>query len=110
MTAPTLNTASTAFLEALQEAGVSIIFGNFGSDHPALLEAIAEARAHGRPIPQVVTAPFEMVGLHAAQGYAQVTGKAQAVVIHVDSGPARNLTVAAMSSTVPRRLMGISAR
>ena len=79
-------TASTAFLEALQEAGVSVIFGNFGSDHPALLEAIAEARAHGRPIPQVVTAPFEMVGLHAAQGYAQVSGKAQAVVVHVDSG------------------------
>jgi acetolactate synthase-1/2/3 large subunit len=79
-------TASTAFLDALQEAGVAVIFGNFGSDHPALLEAIAEARAHGRPIPQVVTAPFEMVGLHAAQGYAQLTGKPQAVVIHVDSG------------------------
>ncbi len=79
-------TASTAFLEALQEAGVAFIFGNFGSDHPALLEAIAEARAHGRPIPEVITCPFEMVGLHAAQGYAQVTGKPQAVVVHVDSG------------------------
>ncbi len=79
-------TASTAFLEALQEAGVSVIFGNFGSDHPALLEAIAEARAHGRPIPQVITAPYEMVGLHAAHGYAQVSGRAQAVVVHVDSG------------------------
>jgi len=79
-------TASTAFLEALQEAGVAYIFGNFGSDHPALLEAIAEARAHGRPIPQVITCPFEMVGLHAAQGYAQVSGKPQAVVVHVDSG------------------------
>lgn len=79
-------TASTAFLEALQEAGVSVIFGNFGSDHPALLEAIAEARAHGRPIPQVITAPFEMVGLHAAHGYAQVSGQPQAVVVHVDSG------------------------
>ena len=78
--------ASTAFLEALQEAGVAFIFGNFGSDHPALLEAIAEARAHGRPIPEVITCPFEMVGLHAAQGYAQVTGKPQAVVVHVDSG------------------------
>ena len=79
-------TTSTAFLEALQDAGVSVIFGNFGSDHPALLEAIAEARAHGRPIPQVVTAPFEMVGLHAAHGYAVVSGKPQAVVVHVDSG------------------------
>ena len=41
-------TASTALLEALSEAGVSYIFANFGSDHPALIEAIAEARAHGR--------------------------------------------------------------
>ncbi len=47
-------TASTAFLEALNEAGVAFIFGNFGSDHPALLEAIAEFRAHGKPVPEVI--------------------------------------------------------
>ena len=43
-------TASTAFLEALTEAGVAYMFVNFGSDHPALVEAIAEARASGRTI------------------------------------------------------------
>ncbi|QKR99562.1 thiamine pyrophosphate-requiring protein [Sphingomonas sp. CL5.1] len=79
-------TASSAFLEALTEAGVSYIFANFGSDHPALVEAIAEARANGRKIPKVVTAPFEMVGLSAAQGFAQVSGKPQAVVVHVECG------------------------
>lgn len=79
-------TASTAFLEALTEAGVSYIFANFGSDHPALVEAIAEARANGRKIPKIVTAPFEMVGLSAAQGFAQVSGKPQAVVVHVECG------------------------
>ncbi len=79
-------TASTAFLEALTEAGVSCIFANFGSDHPALVEAIAEARANGRPIPRVITAPFEMVGLSAAQGFAQVSGQPQAVVVHVECG------------------------
>ncbi len=40
-----MDTASTAFLDALTEAGVSHIFANFGSDHPALIEAVAEARA-----------------------------------------------------------------
>ena len=45
-------TASTALLEALQRCGVSFMFANFGSDHPALIEAIAEARATGRKIPQ----------------------------------------------------------
>jgi acetolactate synthase-1/2/3 large subunit len=79
-------TASAAVLEALQEAGVSYIFANFGSDHPALLEAIAEARSLGRPIPAIVTCPHEMVAMTCAHGYAQLTGRAQAVVVHVDCG------------------------
>ena len=78
--------ASTAFLEALVEAGISYIFANFGSDHPALVEAIAEARATGRPIPAVITCPNEMVALSAAHGFAQATGKPQAVVVHVECG------------------------
>ena len=70
----------------MQEAGVSYIFANFGSDHPALIEAIAEARALGRQIPAVVTCPNEMVAMSCAHGYAQLTGRAQAVVVHVDCG------------------------
>ena len=79
-------TASTALLEALAQAGVSHIFANFGSDHPALIEAIAAARAHGTPIPMVITCPNEMVALSCAHGYAQVSGRAQAVLVHVDCG------------------------
>jgi acetolactate synthase-1/2/3 large subunit len=79
-------TASAAFLDSLQEAGVAHVFANFGSDHPALIEAIAAARAAGRPVPAFVTCPNEMVALSAAQGYAQLTGRAQAVVVHVDCG------------------------
>jgi acetolactate synthase I/II/III large subunit len=79
-------TASAAMLEALQEAGVSYIFANFGSDHPALIEAIAEARSLGRAIPTVITCPTEMVAMTCAHGYAQLTGRAQAVVVHVDCG------------------------
>jgi acetolactate synthase-1/2/3 large subunit len=78
--------ASRALLEALAQAGVTHIFANFGSDHPALVEAIAEARAHGRAIPMIVTSPNEMVALSCAQGAAQLTGRAQAVVVHVECG------------------------
>ena len=78
--------ASTALLETLTEAGVSHVFANFGSDHPALVEAIAQARARGRTIPRIVTCPTEMVALSCAHGFAQVTGRAQAVVVHVDCG------------------------
>ncbi|MCZ0733051.1 thiamine pyrophosphate-requiring protein [Phreatobacter sp. AB_2022a] len=79
-------TASTAFLDALDAAGVSYLFVNLGSDHPGLVEALAEARAHGRRVPAVITCPNEMVALSAAQGHAQVSGQAQAVIVHVECG------------------------
>ena len=44
-------TTSTAFLEALAEAGVRYIFANLGSDHPGLIEALAQANAGGRAAP-----------------------------------------------------------
>ncbi|UHC19489.1 thiamine pyrophosphate-requiring protein [Methylobacterium currus] len=79
-------TTSSAFLDALIEAHVSFIFANVGSDHPALIEAIAEARAAGRAIPEIVTCPNEMVGMSAAHGYWQASGVPQAVVVHVECG------------------------
>ena len=79
-------TASTAFLEALTEVGVSYIFANFGSDHPGLMEAIAGARATGKQIPTIITCPNEMVGMSAAHGFTQVTGAPQCVVVHVECG------------------------
>ena len=69
-----------AMLEALQEAGVEYLFANLGSDHPALIEAIA--RGAGRAAAQCrksSPAPNEMVALSAAHGFAQITGRAQAV-------------------------------
>lgn len=73
-------------LEAFVEAGISYIFVNFGSDHPGLVEAIAEARANGRAIPEIVTCPNEMVGMSAAHGFWQASGVPQAVVVHVECG------------------------
>src|SRR5262249_22306935 len=37
-------------------------------------------------LPQLVLCPHEFVALSAAQGYAQVSGEAQAVLVHVDCG------------------------
>ncbi|NNU82844.1 thiamine pyrophosphate-requiring protein [Geobacillus sp. BMUD] len=79
-------TTGTAFLEALQEAGVSYIFCNLGSDHPAIIEGLAEASQKGIELPKVITCPHEMVALSAAHGFAQVTGKPQAVLVHVECG------------------------
>jgi len=81
-------TTSTAFLEALAEAGVKYIFANLGSDHTGLIEALAQAKAAGREgeLPAVIVCPHETVALSAAHAYAMVTGEPQAVVVHVDSG------------------------
>jgi acetolactate synthase I/II/III large subunit len=81
-------TTSTAFLEALGEAGVKYVFANLGSDHPGIIEALAQARAEGREdeLPRIIICPHETVAVSAAHAYAMVTGEPQAVIVHVDSG------------------------
>ncbi|NKJ01606.1 thiamine pyrophosphate-binding protein [Novosphingobium sp. SG707] len=79
------NTA-TAFLEALVEQAITHAFVNLGSDHPGLVEAIAEARANGRPVPTMITCPNEMVALTIAHGHTQIRSQPQAVIIHVECG------------------------
>lgn len=79
-------TTSTAFLEALQEAGVSYIFANLGSDHPALIESLAQAQKDNKKLPKLIICPHEMVAMSAAHGYAQHTGETQAVIVHVECG------------------------
>ena len=79
-------TGASALIEALTDAGISHLFANFGSDHPGIVEALAEARATGKPVPKVITCPNEMVALTCAQGFAQISGRPQAVLVHVDCG------------------------
>ena len=81
-------TVSRALLEAMREAGVSYLFANLGSDHTGIVEAYAQARRDGGAdaLPELVLCPHEFVALSAAQGYAQVSGEAQAVLVHVDCG------------------------
>ena len=81
-------TTSTALLEALREAGVRYAFANLGSDHTGFLEAYALASRLGTldALPELILSPHESVALSAAHGYAQVSGEAQAVLVHVDCG------------------------
>jgi acetolactate synthase-1/2/3 large subunit len=79
-------TTATALLEALQETGVEYVFANLGSDHTSLIEAFALANRTARQTPRLITCPHEMVALSAAHGYAMITGRAQAVVVHVECG------------------------
>ncbi|KAL2828550.1 putative thiamine pyrophosphate enzyme [Aspergillus pseudoustus] len=82
-----LTSAAEAFFEALSEAGITHCFVNLGSDHPAMLEAMAKAKKEQlSKFPNIITCPSELVALSAALGYAQVTGIPQCVIVHVDCG------------------------
>jgi len=77
-----------AFIDCLNAYGVERVFANIGTDYPAFVEAFARRAARGAPAPRVVLAQHEHVGLSAAQGAAQVTGRPQVVFVHVDCGTA----------------------
>ncbi|HTD46430.1 MAG TPA: thiamine pyrophosphate-binding protein, partial [bacterium] len=83
-----VDTAAEALIEALRFAGVELIFANLGTDHPSLIEAFAKCHALGRPAPKVIACPHETVALSAAHGFAQATGRPQALIVHVDQGTA----------------------
>lgn len=74
---------AATILQALEAAGITHLFVNLGSDHPAFLAAFAKNDlSHLR----IFTSPNEMNALSAASGFAQVTGKPAAVLVHVECG------------------------
>lgn len=80
-------TASSVFLKTLADAGITHVFVNWGSDHPGMLEELALRSQDGKyGGMKIITCLNEMTGLSAAQGFAQVTGKPAALIVHVDVG------------------------
>lgn len=53
-------TASSAFFEAISDAGVTHCFVNLGSDHPSIMEAIVKGqRDTTGKFPRIITCPSE---------------------------------------------------
>lgn len=88
--APQVNVRSTShfFLEGLNEIGVEYIFCNFGTDHAPLIEEMARWRREGRRFPATILCPHENTAMHMAAGFANMTGRGQVVMVHVDAGTA----------------------
>ncbi len=76
------------FIEGLNELGIEHLFCNFGTDHAPTIEAMAERQTNGEKVPNVMLCPHENTAAHMAMGYAAVTGRGQAVLVHVDVGTA----------------------
>ncbi|TFK88968.1 thiamine diphosphate-binding protein [Polyporus arcularius HHB13444] len=81
-------TTASVFFKTLASAGITHAFVNWGSDHSAFLEDLQRQRVEngGKTLVEIVTCPSEYVALSAAHGYALVTGKPAAVIVHVDVG------------------------
>lgn len=86
MTRP--ETAAEAWLALLAARGVDYLFANGGTDFAPLVEGYARARANGSALPEVVLVPHENLGVAMAHGYAMVTGRPQAMMVHVGVGTA----------------------
>ena len=81
-------TAAEAWLGLLAARGVEYLFANGGTDFAPVVEAYAKGRALGWRLPEIVIVPHENLGVAMAHGYTMITGRPQAMMVHVGVGTA----------------------
>lgn len=86
--------AGGAIFGKLKALGVDYVFANSGTDFPPIIEGLIEARRKGLPLPVPVTVPHEMAAVSMAHGHAQMSGLAQAVMLHTNVGLSNAATAA----------------
>ncbi len=82
------DTAADALLGRLAEWGVDYVFANSGTDFPPIIEGLAKAAATATPVPEALAVPHENLAVAMAHGHTMVSGRAQAVMVHVNAGTA----------------------
>jgi acetolactate synthase-1/2/3 large subunit len=81
-------TAAEAWLGLLAARGVEYLFANGGTDFAPMVEAYAKGQKLGWRLPEVVIVPHENMGIAMAHGYTMITGRPQAMMVHVGVGTA----------------------
>jgi acetolactate synthase-1/2/3 large subunit len=99
----TVESTADAYLELLAARGVEYFFANAGTDFAPIIEAYARRSAQGQASPRPVTVPHEVPAVAMAHGYTMVSGRAQAVMVHVivGAGNAAGGVINAARSNVP---------
>jgi acetolactate synthase I/II/III large subunit len=89
----TLNnvTVSDAYMALLADRGIEYWFANAGTDFAPVVETLAKAQVLETKVPKAVTCPHENTAMHMAIGYFLVTGRPQAVMVHVNVGTANGM-------------------
>ena len=84
--------AGAAIFGKLKALGVDYVFANSGTDFPPIIEGLIEARTKGLDLPTAVTVPHEHVAVGMAHGHYQISGRAQAVMLHTNVGLSNGAT------------------
>jgi acetolactate synthase-1/2/3 large subunit len=84
-------TAAEAWLGLLAARGIEYLFANGGTDFAPVVEAYAKGQKLGWRMPQIVVVPHENMGVAMAHGFAMVSGRPQAMMVHVGVGTANSL-------------------
>ena len=90
--------AALVMLRRLRAHGVEYFFCNPGTDFPAIVEAFSMAEADpeiARSIPKPIVVTHENAAVAMAHGVYLVTGRPQAVMVHVNVGTANTINGAA---------------
>ncbi|HEX5093448.1 MAG TPA: thiamine pyrophosphate-binding protein, partial [Burkholderiales bacterium] len=88
MTPAATLTAADAFLARLAARGVEHLFANAGTDFSPVAEARAKGLALGARMPRPMLVPHENLGVAMMHGHTMVTGRPQAMMVHVGVGTA----------------------
>ena len=83
--------AAEAFLRALADHGTEYFFCNPGTDFPPIVEAFSRAKKTNAKVPKPVLVPHENLAVSMAHGAYMMTGRPQAVMVHVNVGTANTL-------------------
>ena len=78
--------AAEIFLKTLADHGVDYFFANPGTDFPPIVEAFTRARTSNAKYPQPVLVAHENLAVAMAHGAYLMTGRPQAVMVHVNVG------------------------
>ncbi|MDP2619097.1 MAG: thiamine pyrophosphate-requiring protein [Hyphomicrobiales bacterium] len=95
--------AAEMLLAAMRAGGVDYLFANAGTDFPPIIEGLARAPETGLDMPTALVIPHETVAVAMAHGFYLVTGRPQAVMVHVNVGLANSLMglINAASDNIP---------
>src|SRR5256885_1664836 len=78
--------AGEVFLHALADHGGDFFFANPGTDFPPIVEAFGRGATRNAKLPRPVLVPHENLAVAMAHGAYNMTGRAQAVMVHVNVG------------------------